>query len=164
MRGRFAWEYKREYRDLAGLSKKTEKPEQALELYDKAIVTLEAVLKQQKNHRLAEPFLPQLLKARANFFDELGRHSDACKDWDRAVQMSSGIGRAEIRLARAASLAQLGSCQQAITEANAVVAEIPSNGNLLYEAARVFAFVFGSRSQRYEVFPGRPEAAGRTAC
>ena len=78
----------------------------------------------------------------------------ANRTWDRAVELDDGKNRIAWRLRRALTLARLGEHARAAAEADALASGTPVGGNLLYNAACVYACA--AAAVRAGV--GRPEA------
>src|SRR5262249_27856673 len=104
--------------NLATLLRDDGRPEAALEWYGKASGTLEGVLRQQSRHRTAQDFLRNVSTGRARAFSLLGRHADAVRDWDRAIELAAGPLRAQFGCVRAHALARTGDLARALTTAN----------------------------------------------
>src|SRR5207247_1908917 len=106
--------------------------------YARAIARLEPVV-QQDPRLFAERFALRMAhRGRAQALDNLGRHADALKDWDRAVELTDDTQlQALFRFQRARSLARAGEHARAVAEANALAAAKDIPGGNLYKFACV---------------------------
>jgi serine/threonine protein kinase/tetratricopeptide (TPR) repeat protein len=111
----------------------------ALTLFDRAIDTLRAILQTVPRQANARRFLWEAHAGRAETYTALGRHVEALRDWDRACELCDPAAAPRYQLGRAATRARQGNHAQAVAEAEAVIAEFPTHGALLYEAARAYA-------------------------
>jgi tetratricopeptide (TPR) repeat protein len=122
-------------------------PEQSLPWFDKAIAALEDVLRQVKVDVTAQQFLRNALWGRALALDDLKRHAEAARDWDKVVELSPEAQRAGFRANRAVSRVRAGQVDAAIQEAEELAKD--ANADMLYNAACVLALA-----------AGRPDEAG----
>jgi serine/threonine-protein kinase len=122
---------------LARLQEKTNSPaalrsaEEALRIYQKLAA----------DHPNLSRYRPRLKVAhftRAYALFNLDRHSEALKDWDRALELDSGEDRAALRVQRALTLVTLGEYATATAEAKAV-APAKLDPSDVYDLAYVFA-------------------------
>jgi serine/threonine protein kinase/tetratricopeptide (TPR) repeat protein len=113
--------------------------QESLGWYDKASGALEAVLGQQGHHRTAQDFLRNVSANRARALDRLGRHADAVRDWDRAIELAAGLQRTQFRCLRAHDLAHTADRAQALTAANELAGRDDLSAEALYALACVFA-------------------------
>jgi eukaryotic-like serine/threonine-protein kinase len=123
-------------------------PQQALQWYAKGIDTLEGVLRQVEVDVTARQFLRNAHWGRAETLDDLKRHAEALKDWDKAVELSPEAKRPRLRVYRALSGVRAGRVDDALKEAEEL-SKIQNPG-ILYDAACVFALVADRRDE-----PGR---------
>jgi hypothetical protein len=72
---------------------------------------------------------------RAEALDRLGRHADAQKDWDRAIDLTGGTAPSY----RCFRLLSEGRTPEAVAAADELAAEKDVQGNVLYALARVDA-------------------------
>jgi tetratricopeptide (TPR) repeat protein len=134
--------------DLAGsqvnfghLHRKNHQPEQALHWYGKSIETLDGLFRQVKIDATARWFLRNAYWGRAEALDDLKRHAEAAKDWDKAVKLTPPAEQPRFRLIRATSRVRAGQVDEALKETEEL-AKI-SNPLILYNAACVFALAAG---------------------
>ena len=73
-------------------------PEAALVWFQKAIATLEPVVVKEPRMVDARQFLRNSHWTRAMALDDLGRHVEATRDWERALEFDDGSMRATFRL------------------------------------------------------------------
>ncbi len=115
------------------------KSENALAVYDKAIVTLEAALQKEPRNAKAREALRNSHSGRAETLARLNRPGEALSAWDRALALDSWPDRSEYRLQRALALARLGEHAKAMTDC----AELAKGKDLpaatLYTLARAYA-------------------------
>jgi hypothetical protein len=79
-------------------------------------------------------------QGRAQAAAGLGQYSKAMPDLDRSVELSTGLDRAQSRLQRARVWALAGDLSRATAKAEAVPGEHKTRAQLLFFAARVYAF------------------------
>jgi serine/threonine protein kinase/tetratricopeptide (TPR) repeat protein len=127
------------------LQRTGQQPEQALPWYARGIETLEGVLRQVKTDATAQQYLRNAHWGRAVALDDLKRHAEAAKDWDKAVELSTDPQRTGIRINRAASRVRAGHVDAALQEAEELVKV--ADASTLYGAARVFALAAGRRDE-----------------
>jgi serine/threonine-protein kinase len=113
-------------------------PGKALNYLDKAVSTLE---KDQRTGPgvTAQGFLRNSHVSRAKVLTALRRHAEAVQDWDRALALNQGPLRNQLRLGRAANLAQLGQHARATAEVEDILTTTKLNGSATYDVACVFA-------------------------
>jgi serine/threonine protein kinase/tetratricopeptide (TPR) repeat protein len=95
------------YRGMGSVALRQLQPEAALAWYAKALAMLEPVLAKEPRLEKARRFAAVTYAGQALALDELGRHAEALKDWDRALAHDDGKRHEEIKLHRAATLARL---------------------------------------------------------
>jgi tetratricopeptide (TPR) repeat protein len=120
-------------------------PEQALPWFDKAIATLEEVLHQVKVDVTARLFLRNAHWGRALALDDLKRHAEAARDWDKAVEFSPEAERTYFRVRRALNRGRAGQLAAAIQEAEEVARN--ADANTLYNAAAVLTLAAGREDE-----------------
>jgi tetratricopeptide (TPR) repeat protein len=123
----------------ANLGDLESEPSAKLEWYTQAIRKFEGIFAGNKQHALAKEFLRGTYDRRAQVLVKVGRHAEAILDWDRAIQLAVGKERDEFHLARAVAQARTGDHRQASAEANELAGKAPGSGNVLYQAACVYA-------------------------
>jgi tetratricopeptide (TPR) repeat protein len=110
----------------------------ALAWYAEAISTLDAVLVKDSTNITAREYLCSSHWGRAVALMLLGRHTEALRDYDRAVDLDPGRNQ-RLRLQRAVVLARVNDHTRATAEANDLVGVPNADASTLYEAACVFA-------------------------
>ena len=85
------------YCNFANLIRESGQPEAALGWYQNAIATLEHVVAQEPRLVTARQFLRNSHLGRARALDALGRHAEATRDWERALELDDGRAKEEIR-------------------------------------------------------------------
>jgi hypothetical protein len=113
--------------------------EDALAAYDKAITTLEGVVKSEPRHAKAREMLRDAHAARANVMLQLARSADAAADWQRAVELDSWPTANEYRLQRALAQARMGERAQALATCDALAKGKDLSAETLYKLGRVYA-------------------------
>jgi serine/threonine-protein kinase len=115
----------------------------AYDWFTRSIKTLQGVLDQDKQHRLARTNLHIAYVWRTDALTALGRHAEALKDWDRIFGELDvpSVVRSDNRMARAECLARNGDHGGATAEAEQLVRQASlgshSPGRLLLRAATV---------------------------
>jgi tetratricopeptide (TPR) repeat protein len=134
-----------EYRtDLGGsqgnfgqLLRRNKQPQLALEWFDKAIATLQGVLRQVPGDVTTHGFLRNAHWGRAETLDALGRHAEAAADWDKVVELSPEQQRASFRLLGALSRVRAGQVGRALRAVEELAKD--ADADTLYNAACVCA-------------------------
>jgi len=101
--------------------------------------TLKSVLELEPRQADALRFLCETHEGQARTFTYLGRHADAVKEWDRALELCVDGKSCTYRLARAALLARLGDHRQATADAQDLMSKIKANSSVLLDAASVYS-------------------------
>jgi serine/threonine-protein kinase len=125
--------------DLGGLLRKAGRPADSLAWYGRAIATLGAVLAREPRQPTARQFLRNAHHGRAEALTRLGRHTEALKDWDRALDLEHGPRRGWFRLQRAVALARAKDPVRATTEAEDLARAKEVSATTCYDLACVFA-------------------------
>jgi tetratricopeptide (TPR) repeat protein len=120
---------------------KSDFPEAQKEL-GKGIEILQACLASEPRQPRARRFLRKAHSDRARLYDRLGEYIAAIHDWDHALEVDDGPGKAEIRAFKALSLARAGDLTAAEAEANEVASHT-SDVEILVTAARVYGVMSG---------------------
>jgi serine/threonine protein kinase len=108
--------------------------------FAKAIALLDPLVKQEPRRVMERLFLRNAHWNWARGLDKLGRHTDAVKDWDRALALNARpAAEPLIRSGRAVSLARAGEHARAVAEANALAEAKHVTGDTLYDLACVCA-------------------------
>jgi tetratricopeptide (TPR) repeat protein len=127
--------------NLGNLQITKQQPEQALPWFSKSIETLESVLGQVNANTNARFYLRNAYLGRATTLDDLKRHADAARDWDRVVKLSPPTEQPRFRLSRASSRVRAGQVEEALKETEDLAKT--SDPSILYNAACVFALAAG---------------------
>jgi serine/threonine protein kinase len=127
------------YTATAGLIRDAGNPEQSLEVFEKGIKILRAVLRRVGGNMEARQQLCDAHWARAAALDRLGRDRDSEKDWDQAVDLAAGTRQVQVRLDRALSLARAGQVKKAVAAAEQVGNDAKLDRNRLWDKAAVYA-------------------------
>jgi tetratricopeptide (TPR) repeat protein len=114
-------------------------PEAAMGWYQKAIATLELLMAVQPRPAKVRFFLRNSHAGRAMALADLGRHAEATRDWERALELDDGRGEvfvrvnlAESRLRRSQKDKDTAGCLAATAEYEALKS---TGAELLYNAA-----------------------------
>jgi tetratricopeptide (TPR) repeat protein len=139
-------------------------PDAALGWYGKAIATLEPVTAKEPRQVNARLFLRNSHYARATALDTLGRHAEAARDWERALELDDGRDKeffrskvAESRLRTSRGERDAAGCLAAAAEYEA---RTRTAAGELYNAARHRAVCAAAIPQDPRT---RPADAGRLA-
>jgi serine/threonine protein kinase/tetratricopeptide (TPR) repeat protein len=129
--------------NLGTLQQSNQQPEKALQWYARSIKTLTQVLREVRVDATAQQFLRGAHTGRALVLDNLKRHAEAAKDWDRALELAPESERPAVRINRAASQARSGLVDAALKEAEELAKT--ADANTLYDAACIFALAAAGR-------------------
>jgi len=127
------------YYNLAQFAQRDSHWNESAEFYGKAILVLEAVLREQKNDAQVRKLLLLSSISRSEVLARVGCYKAVLPDLDRAAQMDTGAWRATIKRRRCLALAHLGDHGQATALASELAEGKSLKGDLLYDLARVFA-------------------------
>ena len=121
------------YGNLANIVRDNEKPAEALSWYGKVVKILAPIVAQNKKEPNAQLFLRNAHWDRANALGQLRRHTEAIKDWQRAIELDDDFDKESLQL-----------FQQTAQMEEKLKAEVkPPNAaapaGLLFDAARVHA-------------------------
>jgi serine/threonine-protein kinase len=144
------------YGEFASLVRDKGQTEAALEWYGKAITTLQAVrtrdrqatlrpnavmlaISEEEARRALHSAICNAHRGRAIALGKLARHTDAVRDWERAIEFGVWTDLPRLRLARALALARAGDHGKAVTEARALAAAKEMPPRTRYDLACVYA-------------------------
>ncbi|MBI3406980.1 MAG: protein kinase [Planctomycetes bacterium] len=91
--------------------------QESIDWYTRAVETLNAVLNAEPQQSEARTLLGKAYAGRARALTSLLRYGEALAEWDRSLEYAKTEALPGTRLARAATLAQLGSYREAVAEA-----------------------------------------------
>jgi tetratricopeptide (TPR) repeat protein len=120
--------------------------DKALLSYDKAVATLEAVLKKEPRNAKAREVLKNSYAIRAETLARLGRHPEALTAWSKALEVDAWPDRNEYRLQRALMLARLGEHAKAADEADLLAAGKDLPEATLFTLACIYARAAGTKA------------------
>src|SRR5262249_10176429 len=127
------------YCNYGELLRESGQPEAALEWYQKAITRLDALLAREPRLIQARQFMRNSHSGRAQALDALGRHTDAARGWQRALELDDGTKRVEFLSSLASSRLQAFRKDRNAVGCLAAAAEYeslkPTNAAGLYNAA-----------------------------
>jgi tetratricopeptide (TPR) repeat protein len=127
------------YSNTAVQIRESRSPEESLEWSARAIRTLEPLLARDPRDVQARSTLFYTFLNRARALLDLGRREEADKDWRRAIELSEGQPRIEMRLDRPSSFARLGEHVQAAKEIETLLAEGHTQALNLHSFSWVYA-------------------------
>jgi tetratricopeptide (TPR) repeat protein len=113
------------YANVGILEERSNRLAASLETFRQAIGTLEAVLKKEPQHARTKFILCMAYWERALVLAMVARYSEAVESWDRALVVSDGRDRNQLRALRADPLARTGDHAAAMAEIQAI-AQDPS--------------------------------------
>jgi tetratricopeptide (TPR) repeat protein len=114
-------------------------PAEALDWYAKAIATLEGALGKLGTDVSGARYLRNSHWGRARALAKLGRHTEAIRDWDRALSLDDGSADVEIRVSRATTLVQVGEVARACADAEELLKTGSLNATALYNISCLFS-------------------------
>ncbi len=119
------------------------RPGEALACYDQGVAVLDELRRKSETDPMPRLFQRNGHWGRADALGRLGRHADAVKDWDRAIELDAGSAKPMFRVFRALSLAHAGEHEAAVAEAKALSAAERVPAILLYNLACVYSVAAG---------------------
>jgi serine/threonine-protein kinase len=111
-------------------------PQDALDWFNRAARTHEAVLERQPGHPDARESLWHVHAGRAMSLNQLQRDREALQEWDRAVDLAEGNSPDTWRVRRALTLARVGEHAKASAEAAVLANKASLSSDNLYLLAR----------------------------
>jgi serine/threonine-protein kinase len=127
------------YCNFGNRLRENNKASEALETYTQAVELLEAALKKDAKNGVAQQYLCVTLHMRGMLFSQLGRHTEALRDLDRAMRIGTGSDRALARAKRSTALARQSHHGEALREAEGAVEEGKPTDDILYVASVTYA-------------------------
>jgi serine/threonine-protein kinase len=112
------------------------KPQDALDWFEQAVRTHQAVLERQPGHPDARESLRHVHAGRAMSLNQLQRDREALQEWDRAVNLAEGNSPDTWRVRRAVTLARVGEHAKASAEAAVLANKASLSSDNLYLLAR----------------------------
>jgi tetratricopeptide (TPR) repeat protein len=135
------------YGNFGKLLSERGQPAEALDWYTKAITTLDHALSKLGADVDGREFLRNSHWDRAEALAKLGRHTEAFRDWDRALALDDGSAGDEIRAGRAKTLVQAGEVPRATADAEELLKADSLNGDALYEIACLFSLTIAKAKE-----------------
>ncbi len=120
------------YCNFAVLVRGGGQPEAALGWFQKGITALEPVVAKEPRLVIARQFLCTAFRERAAVLDDLGRHDEATRDWERALELDDGDMKATYRLRIFRNKKDAAGCLAAAAESEA---RKPTDAGAMYDAA-----------------------------
>jgi serine/threonine protein kinase/tetratricopeptide (TPR) repeat protein len=134
------------YCNYAIVMREQGKAADSLEWFGHAIKTLTPVQNRSPRNVIAKLFLRNSHLGRAQSYDALGKHAEATKDWDKAIELSSKGDHPGFRVQRAHSRLRAGMVAEAVAEVGELTAPAAGapnsptwNANQLYGFACIYA-------------------------
>lgn len=127
-------------------------PEEAVRLCTQAITLAEEILRMEPRHGIARDACASAYGNRSIAYLALHREAEMDKDLDRAIELSEGQKRRQLRAIRGWNLIQFGKNSQAAAIARAIADDDTVEAYYLYEAAQIAA-VAGRNTQHNPAFP-----------
>jgi tetratricopeptide (TPR) repeat protein len=127
------------YCNFGTLVRNEGQPADSLHWFDLAIRTLTPVY--ENDHRAVDSrkYLRNSHRGRALAYDQLRKHAEAVKDWDRAIELSPGPEQPSLRASRAYSGLQAGQVAEAIGEVEELTKAANWSADQWYDFACVYA-------------------------
>lgn len=133
------WSLQESCYNLGFLTNKADKPQEAFQWYSRSIAILQAILEHNPEHADAEYWVSLAHWGRALACESLGRHADALKDWERALEFDQGANRAQFLLRVALAFTFLGEHHGPAGEADNLSRAKDNQSETLYDLARIYA-------------------------
>jgi tetratricopeptide (TPR) repeat protein/tRNA A-37 threonylcarbamoyl transferase component Bud32 len=128
--------------------------QKALEWFDQSVQGLEAVVQKEPRQVEAKAYLRNAHQGRAETLSHLGRHAQAVRDWDRALELDDGPNRPPFRLARALAVARAGEHARAVAEANDLAqGKPPPSPDAIYDLACVGSLAVAAAAADGKLLP-----------
>jgi serine/threonine protein kinase len=143
------------YCNLGDMVRSYERVNESLGWFDKAIATLTPIHRDVANEIMAKQFLRNSHWHRAKAYDQLGRFTDAVKDWDRTVELSPMIELAFFSIPRAMSRVQAGQVAKGIAEIAELTKSPNWNADYMYSFACVYAVASGKSTDKKQEYADR---------
>jgi serine/threonine protein kinase/tetratricopeptide (TPR) repeat protein len=131
------------------------KPADSLHWYDLAIRTLAPVYEKDRRHEMARQFLRNSHSNRAEAYDQLKKHAEAVKDWDKAVELSSRPEQPSYRAGRANSRLHAGQVAGAVAEVEELTKASKCSAARWYDFACVYAVASGKVADKKQEYAAR---------
>jgi tetratricopeptide (TPR) repeat protein len=145
----------RDYSNFAVLVRDEGHPADSLPWFDLAIRTLTPVYEQDRRHVNAKEFLRNSHRSRALAYDQLKKHAEAAKDWDKAIELSPEPEQPECRASRVNSRLHAGQIVEAVAEVEELTKAWKWSANQWYDFACVYAVASGQVDAKKEEYADR---------
>jgi tetratricopeptide (TPR) repeat protein len=132
-----------------------EQPAKSLDWFNEAITRLEPAHRNEPRDVIVKQYLRNSHGSRAMAFDALQKHTDAVKDWDRAIELSPPAEQAGFRARRATSRLQAGQVAEAVAEVVELTKSPNWNAGQWYDFACVYAVANGKLADKKLGFADR---------
>ncbi len=130
-------------------------PGESLEWFGKAIRTLTAVYEQDRRLVQAREFLRNSHVNRALAYDRLRKFTEAIKDWDKAIELSSKEEQPGFRAGRARSRLQAGQVAESVAEVAELTKFSRWDSNQWYNFACVYALASDKIADKKQEYADR---------
>src|SRR5262249_43128789 len=145
----------RNYSNFGALVRDEGHPADSLPWFDLAIRTLTPVYEQDRRHVNAKEYLRTSHWSRALAYDQLKKHAEAAKDWDKAIELSPEPEQPECRARRVNSRLHAGQVVEAVAEAEELTKAWKWSADQWYGFACVYAVASGQVDAKKEEYADR---------
>jgi len=128
---------------------------ESLVAFDKAIRSLTAAYDLDRRSVTAKRFLRNSYENRATAYDNLQNHTEAAKDWDKAIELSPKSQQPVLRAARANSRVHAGQVVGAVAEVAELTKADGWNAGQWYDFACVYAIASGKVTDKKQEYADR---------
>jgi serine/threonine protein kinase len=143
------------YGDFGNLVRNEGQPADSLHWFDLSIRTLTPVSEKDRRAVTAKEFLRNGHSNRALAYDQLKKHAEAAKDWDRAIELSSAPDQPSYRASRAISRLQAGQVAEAVADVEELTKASKWSAGQWYDFACVYAVASGKIADKKQDYADR---------
>jgi serine/threonine protein kinase/Flp pilus assembly protein TadD len=130
-------------------------PLDSLPWYQKAIDTLEPVHGAEPRHVTARTFLRNSHRGRAEAYDALEKHTEAARDWARAIELTPSLERGDLCWKLASSQIRAGQVDEAVTQLTDLTSSGQPTADDWYNFACVCSIASGKSVDRKQEYADR---------
>jgi serine/threonine protein kinase/tetratricopeptide (TPR) repeat protein len=145
----------RNYCNFGILVRDEGRPADSLPWFDLAIRTLTPVYEQDRRHVTAKEFLRTSHWSRALAYDQLKKHAEAVKDWDKVIELSPEPEQPGCRARRVNSRLRAGQVVEAVAEVEELTKAWKWSAEQWYDFACVYAVASGQMDAKKEEYADR---------
>ena len=128
---------------------------ESMQWFEKAIRTLTAVYEQDRRLAQAKQFLRNSHQGRAMASARLRKFTEAIKDWDGAIELSTEQEQPELRARRATSRIQAGQIAEAVAEFAELTKSPKWNSGQWYDFACAYSIASGKSADKKQEYADR---------